>query len=205
MAGTYQQFCAVAAALDVVGDRWTLLVVRELLIGPRRYGELLAGLPGVATNLLADRLRKLEAAGLVTQEPDGRSRVYRLTERGAELDGVVGALARFGIGLLPAEADGLAFRPAWLATALRYLLRPGVPADDLVVRFEVDSSDAVVLRLGPTGVVVDADAVPDVVLTGDPAALVALLRDGASDGRVTVTGDRAGLARALGSVDVANP
>lgn len=205
MAGTYQQFCAVAAALDVVGDRWTLLVVRELLIGPRRYGELLAGLPGVATNLLADRLRRLEAAGLVSQEPDGRVRVYRLTERGAELDGVVGALARFGIGLLPAEADGLAFRPEWLATAVRYLLRPGVPADELVVRFAVGSSDAVVLRLGPTGVVVDADAVPDVVLTGDPAALVALLRDGASDGRVTVTGDRAGLARALGSVDVANP
>ena len=207
MAGTYQQFCAVAAALDVVGDRWTLLVVRELLIGPRRYGELLAGLPGVATNLLADRLRKLEAAGLVAQEPDGRARLYRLTERGAELDGVVGALARFGIGLLPAEADGLAFRPELLATAVRYLLRPGVPADDLVVRFEVGSSDAVVLRLGPTGVVVDPRAVPDVVLAGDPAALVALLRDPASAaaGRVTVTGDRARLARALGSVDVAHP
>ena len=199
MAGTYQQFCAVAAALDVVGDRWTLLVVRELLLGPRRYGELLTGLPGVATNLLADRLRRLEAAGLVAQESgtDGRSRVYRLTDRGAELDGVVGALARFGIGLLPAEADGLAFRPEWLATAVRYLLRPGVPADELVVRFEVGASDSVVLRLGLSGVVVDADAVPDVVLAGDPAALVALLRDGVSAGRVAVTGDRAGLARAL--------
>jgi DNA-binding HxlR family transcriptional regulator len=201
VAGTYRQFCAVAAALDVVGDRWTLLVVRELLTGPRRYGELLAGLPGVATNLLADRLRKLEAAGLVAQEPglDGRSRVYRLTERGAELDGVVGALARFGLGLLPAQVDGLAFRPDWLATAVRYLLRPGALEDELVVRFEVDAADAVVLRLGPAGVAVDPAAVPDVVLTGDPAALVALLRDPAStmDGRVTVTGDRARLARAL--------
>ena len=62
MAGTYDQFCAVASALDVVGDRWTLLVVRELLAGPRRNGELARDLPGIATNLLADRLRKLEAS-----------------------------------------------------------------------------------------------------------------------------------------------
>ncbi len=203
VAGTYQQFCAVAAALDVVGDRWTLLVVRELLVGPRRYGELLAGLPGVATNLLADRLRKLEAAGLVVQEADGRARVYRLTERGAELDAVVGALARFGIGLLPCEADGLAFRPEWLATAVRYLLRPGALDDDLVVRFDV-GADSLVLRLGPAGVTVDPAAAPDVVVAGEPAAVVAVLRAPASaaDGRVTVTGDRARLLELLGVTDL---
>jgi DNA-binding HxlR family transcriptional regulator len=211
VAGTYQQFCAVAAALDVVGDRWTLLVVRELLAGPRRYGELVLGLPGVATNLLADRLRRLEAAGLVAQEPgpDARTRVYRLTGRGAELDGVVGALARFGLTLLPDEADGLAFRADWLATAVRFLLRPDALDADLVVRFDVRGADGpqvLQLRLGPTGATVDTDGAPDVVLMGDPAALVTALRDPAraqvliSDGRLRVTGgpaDRARLAAAL--------
>jgi DNA-binding HxlR family transcriptional regulator len=212
VAGTYKQFCAVAAALDVVGDRWTLLVVRELLTGPRRYGELVQGLPGVATNLLADRLRRLEAAGLVAQEPgpDGRARVYRLTDRGAELDAVVAALARFGLALLPDEADGLAFRPDWLATAVRFLLRPGALDVDLVVRFEVhgpDGSQTLQLRLGAAGAVIDPDGAPDVVLRGDPAALVTALRDPmrarvlAEEGRLTVTGctaDRARLAGALG-------
>jgi DNA-binding HxlR family transcriptional regulator len=211
VAGTYQQFCAVAAALDVVGDRWTLLVVRELLAGPRRYGELILGLPGVATNLLADRLRRLEAAGLVGQEPgaDARTRVYRLTERGAELDGVVGALARFGLGLLPDEVDGLAFRADWLATAIRFLLRPGALDADLVVRFDVRGSDGpqfLQLRLGSTGATVDLDGAPDVVLAGDPAALVTALRDPAraqvlaAEGRLTATGSAADRARLAGAL-----
>jgi DNA-binding HxlR family transcriptional regulator len=211
VAGTYQQFCAVAAALDVVGDRWTLLVVRELLAGPRRYGELMLGLPGVATNLLADRLRRLEAAGLVVQEPgaDARTRVYRLTGRGAELDGVVDALARFGLALLPDEADGLAFRADWLATVLRFLLRPGALDADLVVRFDVrgvDGPQVLQLRLGATGATVDPDGAPDVVLAGDPAALVKALRDPAraqvlvSDGRLRVTGGAADRARLAGAL-----
>ena len=157
----------------------------------------------MATNLLADRLRRLEAAGLVDQEPgsDARTRVYRLTERGAELDGVVGALARFGLGLLPDEADGLAFRADWLATAVRFLLRPGALDADLVVRFEVRSADGpqvLQLRLGSTGTTVDPDGAPDVVLAGDPAALVTALRDPAqaqvlaSEGRLTGDGERRG-------------
>ncbi len=213
VAGTYQQFCAVAAALDAVGDRWTLLVVRELLAGPRRYGELVQGLPGVATNLLADRLRRLEAAGLVAQDPgpDGRARVYRLTDRGAELDALVAALARFGIALLPDDAAGLAFRADWLAIAVRLLLRPGALDADLVVRFDVlgsDGPEVLQLRLGPEGAAADPDGTADVALAGDPAALVAALRDPArarplaEKGRLTVTGngaDRARLARAFGA------
>ena len=206
MAGTYQQFCAVAAALDVVGDRWTLLVVRELLAGPRRYGELMRGLPGVATNLLAERLRRLEAAGLVAQESgaDGRVRVYRLTERGAELDGVVGALARFGLGQLPDDAAGLAFRSEWLATAVRFLHRPGVLDAELVVRFEVPGQAPVHVRLGPSGVAVEPardPADPDVVLVGDPAALVTALREPgraaelAAQGRLEVQGSVAARER----------
>ena len=210
MAGTYQQFCAVAAALDHLGDRWTLLVVRELLAGPRRYGELVEGLPGVATNLLAERLRRLEAAGLVAREAGLSGRpVYRLTPRGAEVEPVVVALARFGLALLPDEADGLAFRPQWLRLAVRLLLRPGALTDDLVVRFEVRGPGqpaAVQLRLDAADAAVDDVASPDVVVAGDPGALLAALRGAAgipalvAAGRLTVTGaapDRRRLVDAL--------
>ena len=78
---SYDQYCAVARALDVVGDRWTLLIVRELLLRPCRYRELQEGLPGVATNLLADRLRHLEESGVVTRDEQGR---YELTARGKD-------------------------------------------------------------------------------------------------------------------------
>src|SRR6202042_2649537 len=79
---SYDQYCAVARALDVVGDRWTLLIVRELLIRPSRYGELQDGLPGVATNLLAERLRHLEESGVVTRDKQG---LYELTGWGKRL------------------------------------------------------------------------------------------------------------------------
>jgi len=215
MAASYGQFCAVAAALDVVGDRWTLLVVRELLEGPRRYGELTRDLPGIATNLLATRLRDLESHGLVAQEPtvgDGRTRTYRLTDAGRGLRPVVEALGRFGLGVLPDATAGLAFRPQWLALALAILLRPGALDEPLLVRFDVRTDDGAVvpvrLRLGGSGatgrdVEVDhGDAAPDVVVAGDPAALVAAVRDPgrartlAEAGRLTVSGD-AGARRRL--------
>src|SRR5690349_12744259 len=89
---SYQQFCGVARALDVVGERWTLLIVRNLLLGPRRYGDLLAELPGLTTNLLAKRLREMELVGLVEKRelpPPAASTVYALTADGAALEGVV--------------------------------------------------------------------------------------------------------------------
>ncbi|GAA4874855.1 winged helix-turn-helix transcriptional regulator [Actinomycetospora straminea] len=217
MAATYGQFCAVASALDVVGDRWTLLLVRELLAGPRRYGELTRDLPGIATNLLAGRLRDLEAAGLVAPVAgagDGRTRTYRLTAAGEELRPVVEALARFGLARLPDDADGLAFRPQWLVLALEVLLVPEALDADLVVRFDVRAPDTppVWLRLGPGGVAhVGPDGSPDgasdVVVAGDPPALVAAVRDAGrarelvAEGRLAVTGDpgaRRRLAAALG-------
>jgi DNA-binding HxlR family transcriptional regulator len=215
MAATYGQFCAVATALDVVGDRWTLLVVRELLAGPRRYGELTRDLPGIATNLLAGRLRDLEAAGLVATVPgagDGRTRTYRLTDAGAELRPVVEALARFGIALLPDDTAGLAFRPQWLTLALEILLVPGALDRELVVRFDLRTADdgatSVWLRLDATGVhAADEVPAPDVVVTGDAAALVTAVRDPArarelaAAGRLGVSGEadaRRRLAAALG-------
>lgn len=108
-ARSYGQYCPIATALDLLGDRWTLLILRELLGGPRRYSDLRAELPGIATNLLSDRLRLLSAEGLVEQfdvpAPMART-LYRLTDTGWKyVVPVIGALARFGSGRLGPEAD----------------------------------------------------------------------------------------------------
>src|ERR671931_479526 len=97
---SYLQYAAVARGLDVVGERWTLLIVRDLLLGPKRYKDLLDGLPGIGTNLLAARLRALEKVGLVRRTvlpPPAGSAVYELTESGWELEPVVIALGRWGV------------------------------------------------------------------------------------------------------------
>src|SRR5579863_5376384 len=97
---SYGQYCSIAKALDVVGDRWTLLIVRELMVrGACRYTDLRNGLPGIATNLLADRLRDLEEHGIVRREaapPPIATTVFQLTERGASLRPVIGELGRWG-------------------------------------------------------------------------------------------------------------
>jgi DNA-binding HxlR family transcriptional regulator len=96
---TYGDPCGIARALDVVGDRWALLVVRELLLGPKRFTDLRAGLPGLSADVLAQRLRQLEADGLLARRrlgPPAGTRVYELTERGRELEPVILALGRWG-------------------------------------------------------------------------------------------------------------
>src|SRR5579863_7087118 len=105
---SYGQYCSVAKALDVVGDRWTLLIIRELLLqGPCRYTDLRNGLPGIATNLLAQRLRELEAAGVVAREdapPPIATTLFKLTRRGRGLDGAISALGLWGAPLLAESA-----------------------------------------------------------------------------------------------------
>jgi len=96
---SYRQVCSVAKALDVAGDRWTLLILRELLGGPARFHELEAGLPGIAKNLLTDRLRQLESDGIVRRASAGSSNVYRLSETGAAVRPVVEALGYWGAKL----------------------------------------------------------------------------------------------------------
>src|ERR1017187_2932151 len=97
---SYRQYCSIAKALDAVGDRWTLLIIRELLIrGGCRYTDLKNGLPGIATNLLSDRIRELEAAGLIRREdapPPIATTLFHLTAAGAELQPVLHALGRWG-------------------------------------------------------------------------------------------------------------
>ena len=117
---SYDQYCAVARGLDVIGDRWTLLLVRDLLLGPKRYKDLLSGLPGIGTNLLADRLRELESAGLIERTvlpPPAGSTVYQLTEAGQALEPAVVALGRWGARFLgqPRRTDVMVPRAYFVA------------------------------------------------------------------------------------------
>lgn len=119
---TYDQFCSVARALDLVGERWTMLVVRELLFGPKRYTDLLEGLPGIAPNVLAARLKDLQAQGLIrrtTLPPPAASTVYELTELGSGLRPVVLELFRWGLNFMAAPKPGEHFRVGWLLGAMQ--------------------------------------------------------------------------------------
>jgi DNA-binding HxlR family transcriptional regulator len=117
----YDQYCPVAHACGVVGERWTLLVVRELLHGPKRYTDLCEGLPGIGTNVLASRLRDLEHAGVVRKRklpPPAASTVYELTEYGYELEEVMHALARWGARSLGPPGSDDELYPEWGVNAL---------------------------------------------------------------------------------------
>jgi DNA-binding HxlR family transcriptional regulator len=123
----YRQYCATARALDVIGERWTLLLIRELLTGPKRNKDLLENLPGIGTNLLASRLRYLEGSGLVVRTklpPPAGSVVYQLTELGRGVEPIVMALARWGQNLLGAPCDEDEVRPSWSVLNMKALFRP---------------------------------------------------------------------------------
>lgn len=123
----YKQTCNVARTLDLLGERWSLLIVRELLIGPRRFGDLADSLPGIGTNLLTARLKYLSDEGLLTRRrlpPPASVTVYELTEAGAALEPVLLELVRWGIRhRKPASAKAF-YRPTWLVLAMRSVFRP---------------------------------------------------------------------------------
>lgn len=129
---SYNQYCGLAAALDVVGERWTLLIVRELLIRPRRYRDLLADLPGIGTNLLADRLKFLVDAGLVRQRELGggsKRQAYELTDRGEALRPVVLELAHWGMEVVGDLSPEFAVRPSWAFLAIEAMIDQDKAAD----------------------------------------------------------------------------
>jgi DNA-binding HxlR family transcriptional regulator len=150
---SYNQFCGLAHSLDVVGERWTLLIVRNLLLGPLRYSELLRGLPGITTNLLAKRLREMEALGLIEHVRAGGSDGYRLTPVGAALEPAIHALGRWGWQWMDAPKKGEIRNVEWLFVALRrrYLggatLRAEIVADDAPYRV-ILSGEAVEISRG---------------------------------------------------------
>ena len=194
---SYGQYCAVAKSLDVVGDRWTLLVVRELLEGPRRYGDLLAALAPIATDMLASRLRDLEAHGLVCRRQlpkPASTAVYELTDDGRALEEIVNAYARWGRRLLDTRASGEAVRPQWLTRAVRAYVRPDRPGPAVTLRLVTPEGD-VTLTVGPDGVDAAADdAAVDVTLTGSAETLFAAMDPGrvgklVASGALEVAGD----------------
>lgn len=130
MSRSYGQYCGLARALDVVGDRWNLLIVRQLLVAPARYRQLAEGLPGIATNLLADRLRDLEAAGVIERHLADHDEhvVYGLTAWGAELRGPIEGLIRWSTPMMVRGSEGDSFQPEWLLIALPAIFSGRVPA-----------------------------------------------------------------------------
>jgi DNA-binding HxlR family transcriptional regulator len=135
---SYDQYCGLAKALDLVGERWTLLIVRELLMGPKRYTDLRESLPGIATNLLADRLEHLERIGLVHRErvqPPTPAVIYRLTARGRRLETPIIELGRWGGLALGEPAPGQDFRASSFALGMRATFRP-VLAGGVDARYE---------------------------------------------------------------------
>jgi DNA-binding HxlR family transcriptional regulator len=117
---SYEQFCALAYALDAIGERWTLLIIRELLAGPRRFTDLIDGMPGISTNLLSERLKSLEQQDIVRRRvlpPPAGSTVYELTEFGQALEKAVLELGKWGSRLLPASMENVAL-PSIGATTL---------------------------------------------------------------------------------------
>jgi DNA-binding HxlR family transcriptional regulator len=178
---SYEQCCGLARALDVVGDRWTLLIVRELLIaGGCRYTDLQYGLPGIATNLLADRLRQLEDNGLITREaapPPIATTLFRLTPRGEELGAVLHALGRWGAPLMADVPEGAVFRSHWLALPLRFHLAdhtPECPPATVEIRTG-DQPVTIEIGEGQVRVRPGASAKPDATITATPDLVMGLL------------------------------
>lgn len=202
---TYGDSCGIARGLDILGDRWTLLVLRELLLGPKRFSDLETGLGRIGPDVLAQRLRDLESSGLVrraTLDVPGRTRVYELTERGHEAEPVLHALGRFGATTaLPDAAPALGVDGA--AVALRTMFDPA-RAGALHAVYELRLADDVFCVSVADGELTLERGVPrraDVVITTTPGPLAALLWHGRSladaidTGEVSVRGNRRTAAR----------
>jgi DNA-binding HxlR family transcriptional regulator len=203
---SYDQWCAVARSLDILGDRWTLLLVRDLLIGPKRYTDLLDGLPGIGTNLLAQRLRELEASGVIertTIPAPANATVYGLTEKGMALEPVIFALGRWGFEFLgePKPTDAMLPDPFFVSLRAsfdptrdpnlgeRYAFRIGARVFEVVI-----ANGTLVAREGGA-------TAADATFTTDAATLFAMRRRELSPqqamerGQVRVDGDPAALER----------
>jgi DNA-binding HxlR family transcriptional regulator len=200
---SYGQYCAIARGLDIVGDRWTLLVVRELLTGPRRYGDLQEGLAGIATNLLADRLRHLEQNGVVDRDSRG---VYSLTKWGQGLVDPIYALARWAGPLMAEPAGDDQFRSAWLVPVVAGIFGGVVPSrPDTTIEIRTgDSPMTIVSTGGRVQVQPGPSDGSDLVISGPPEGVIGLLagaldKAAASERGVSVHGDIRHLARLRGT------
>jgi DNA-binding HxlR family transcriptional regulator len=198
----YCQYCPVAHTLEVIGERWSLLIVRDLMGGPKRYTDLASGLPGIGTNILANRLKDLEAAGILRKyklPPPAASQVYELTEYGRELKSVLFEMARWGARSLgPPKPEDL--HPGWLENALRTV---GYAAPEC--------SGAFVFRVGDeVASLADGEAQagaledPDAVVETDPEGFYYFFVD-RDLSRSAISGDRGAVENLLGTLPAVQP
>jgi DNA-binding HxlR family transcriptional regulator len=197
---SYDRYCPVAKALDVIGERWTLLLVHQLMDGPLRFTDLEDRLDGIGTNILSARLKKLEADGVLVKKrlkPPFASTVYELTDAGRALRVVIQDLARWGLALLPPPGDEH-LTPGWLVQAVRV----SAPADhcdlpDAAIAFRSGGEEAT-LRISGGIVRVEGEADPgaDATIAGEPAAYYAWLAERDPSG-LELAGDTTLLERVL--------
>lgn len=188
---SYDDPCGTARALDVVGERWALLVVRELLLGPKRFSDLVRGLPGTSQNVLSQRLRELVDAQVVTRHrlgPPVSGQVYELTERGHALRPVIVELGRWG-SRIPADTGGELSPDAFVIALLTTF--DGSPGECTVELRIDDDVFGVTLADGSVDIARGTPARPDAVLTGSAAAVRGVVFGGLPLSELDVTGDRA--------------
>jgi DNA-binding HxlR family transcriptional regulator len=200
---SYAQLCGIAAALDIVGERWTLLLLRDLMFGPLRFGDLVDGMPGIGTNTLTDRLRHLEANGVVRRRllplPD-RGTAYELTERGRELEPILLALGRWGTRSMDRLPDDAASRTRWLLAGM-LAFHTGTATEPTTWELRLtDGPFTVVADGGDLAITAGQAEDPDLVVTTDDHTMHQLLSrtlsaEAAVDaGTLTLDGDHAALA-----------
>lgn len=209
MGRSYEQYCPLARALDIVGDRWTMLVLRELFLSPKRFTDLEHRLPGIAPNLLTARLRELEGAGLISRrrlDPPAAATVYELTERGRSLDTAMLELSRWGVQFLGTYESDLSFNVEWLVPVLDDVADRDA-AKGVRETYEFHIGDASMwVRIEDGEVAVHAGRSPeppDLLVETDPQTFIGLgfesisPADALRSGRMRLTGDLEAGLRAL--------
>jgi DNA-binding HxlR family transcriptional regulator len=200
---SYKQHCGLAKTLDIVGDRWTLLIIRELLIrGSCRYTDLRNGLPGIATNLLAERLRELEVAGILTREdapPPVATVLFQLTQRGKDLEPAILQLGLWGVPLLVDAPKRQVLQPHWLVLPLKLLLVDAKPDQPKVVIELRVGGEAITVTAagGQIDVHLGAAERADAVVTGRPDVILQLL-----SGKLDLSAAKAAAVQWRGAAEV---
>ena len=206
---SYNQYCGLAYALDIVGERWTILIIRELMAGPRRFTDLIAGLPGISTNLLSERLKNLEQQGILSRRvlpPPAASVVYELTPVGRALEKTLLELGKWGSRFVPPAANGATLLPVGsYALTLKTFFRPEL-AQDVEETYELHIDHEVLqvqIKAGEIHVQQGESRTAAVIFQTDMPTYLGLLQrqikpdEAISEGLIQIEGDPAALSRFL--------
>jgi DNA-binding HxlR family transcriptional regulator len=206
---SYNQYCGLAYALDIVGERWTLLIIRELMAGPRRFTDLIAGLPGISTNLLSERLKRLEQQGILCRRvlpPPAGSTVYELTLLGQALETTLLELGKWGSQFVPPSAEGATLlNVGSYALTLKTFFRPE-QAQGVSETYELRIDHEVLqvqIKRGEIDVRQGDGRKADVVFQTDMPTYLGLLQrqiqpdEAISEGLIRIEGDLGALSRFL--------